>query len=103
MGWVEKYQSNRKRCQNDSTMHTESMYGRYISREQINGLCKTFNFYVKFPISRWSDIKRAEVDTKEGRRIFGDLKQEFIEKYWTNDNSSFEAAAAAVDPHSPIF
>jgi radical SAM superfamily enzyme YgiQ (UPF0313 family) len=74
-----------------------------FSREQINGLCKTFNLYVKFPISRWPDIKRAEAGTEEGRRIFGDLKQEFIEKYWTNDNSSFEAAAAAVDPHSPIF
>ena len=71
-------------------------------RSQINGLVKTFNFYVKFPESKWPEIERAESDTPDGQRLFDELRQEFIEKYWNKD-LSFEDAAAGVDPHSPIY
>ena len=49
--------------------------------EEIEALQKCFVFYVKFPKSRWNDIKRAEPNTPEGNRIYEDLKQEYFEKY----------------------
>ena len=71
-------------------------------REEVNKLCKTFNFYVKFPKSKWKDIKRAEENTLEGKRIYNDLKNEFVEKYW-DKNISFEQSASENDPHSRIY
>jgi anaerobic magnesium-protoporphyrin IX monomethyl ester cyclase len=50
-------------------------------QHEIEGLIKCFTLYVKFPKNRWSDIKRAEQNTPEGEKIFGELKQEYIEKY----------------------
>jgi radical SAM superfamily enzyme YgiQ (UPF0313 family) len=51
-------------------------------REKVQGLVKTFNLYVGFPESRWPDIKKAEEDTKEGRKVYDELKQEFVDKYF---------------------
>ena len=69
-------------------------------REQVDGIVKTFNFYVRFPESRWPEIQLAEKETPEGELIFNQLREEFIDKYWTQDRGSFEDAAS--DPHSPL-
>jgi len=50
--------------------------------EEIMGLRKCFILYTSFPKSRWKDIERAEPDTPEGNRIFKELKQEYMEKYF---------------------
>ena len=62
-------------------------------REKIRGLLRTFNLYVKFPKSRWPDIKRAEENTPEGNRIFNELKAEFVERFWSHEDEDFEASA----------
>ncbi len=65
-------------------------------QEQINSLLRTFNMYVNFPKSRWPDIKKAEKNTVEGNKIFYKLKEEFIEKFWDNESTSFEDANDAM-------
>ena len=64
-------------------------------KEKINGIIKTFNLYVNFPKSRWSDIKRAEADTPEGNRMFNELKEEFVDRFWKKESTSFEDANTA--------
>ena len=54
-------------------------------KEKVDGLCKTFNLYVSFPRSRWPEIAMAEKNTPEGLKIYGDLKEEFNEKYLYKD------------------
>jgi anaerobic magnesium-protoporphyrin IX monomethyl ester cyclase len=49
--------------------------------EEIQGLIKCFVLYVKFPKSRWPDIKKAESNTSEGEKIYNELKQEYIDRY----------------------
>jgi hypothetical protein len=56
--------------------------------EEIMGLRKCFILYVSFPKSRWKDIERAEPDTPEGNRIFIELKQEYMEKYFKGPKDS---------------
>jgi len=60
--------------------------------EEIMGLRKCFILYTSFPKSRWKDIERAEPDTAEGNRIFKELKQEYMEKYFKapRDNKNLE-------------
>lgn len=52
------------------------------SIEEIMGLRKCFVMYVAFPKNRWKDIRRAEAETPEGRRIYDELKQEYMDKYF---------------------
>ncbi len=52
-----------------------------ISREEISGLARTFSYYVKFPESRWNDIKIAEQITPEGKAMHKRLGEEFDNKY----------------------
>jgi anaerobic magnesium-protoporphyrin IX monomethyl ester cyclase len=56
--------------------------------EEIMGLRKCFILYVSFPKNRWKDIERAELDTPEGNRIFIELKQEYMEKYFKGPKDS---------------
>lgn len=65
-----------------------------FSREKVMGLIKTFNMYVNFPESRWPEIKKAEAETKEGIKIYNNLKQEYIDKFWDQDSTSFERASS---------
>ena len=58
----------------------------------IQGIIKTFNMYVKFPKSRWPEIKQAEADTPEADRIYDKLKAEYMERFW-NLSDNFEEAA----------
>ena len=71
-------------------------------RGEVNKICKTFNFYVKFPRSKWSTIRKAEENTEEGEKIYNDLKEEFIYKFWNKD-ISFEESARENDPHSSVY
>ncbi len=68
-----------------------------FSREEVNGLVKTFNMYVKFPENRWPEIERAEGNSKESQSIYNNLKNEFLDKFWNND-VSFENSAKEVIP-----
>lgn len=63
-------------------------------RQEVMGLVKTFNMYVNFPESRWPEIKKAEAETKEGIKIYHNLKEEYIDKYWEQDSTSFERASS---------
>jgi radical SAM superfamily enzyme YgiQ (UPF0313 family) len=67
------------KCLTDKPMLRMPQY----TPEEIEGLQKCFVLYVKFPKSRWNDIKRAEPDTPEGNRIYEELREEFVDKYFT--------------------
>jgi radical SAM superfamily enzyme YgiQ (UPF0313 family) len=52
------------------------------SSEEIEGLLKCFALYVKFPKNRWKEIRKAEKETPEGKRIFSELRQEYIDRFF---------------------
>ena len=52
-----------------------------FSKKQILGKSRTFILYMKFPESRFGEIKKAEAMTSEGDRIWLELKQEYLDKY----------------------
>jgi len=56
-----------------------------LSKEDIDGLVKTFTMYVGFPQKWWSHIERAEKPTPEGREIFNKLKNIYQEIYFSGD------------------
>lgn len=66
-------------------------------QDKVMGLVKTFNLYVRFPEIRWKDIRRAEGDTPEAEKIYNELKQEFMQRYWDESDQDFEAAALDKD------
>ena len=53
-----------------------------FTKEQIYGLQRTFVMYVKFPKTRWSELKKAEALTPEGDAIWESLRDEFLETYF---------------------
>ena len=57
--------------------------------------------YVNFPENRWPEIEKAEGESKESRLIYNNLKDEFIDKFWTND-VSFENSAKEILPEQSI-
>jgi len=71
-------------------------------RERVKAIVKTFNMYVKFPESRWPDIKKAEADTPEGNKIYEQLKEEFVARFWDAKSQNFEAAALEKTAKSPM-
>ncbi|MFQ5650636.1 MAG: B12-binding domain-containing radical SAM protein [bacterium] len=87
----------------DDIVHSIFVNGSLLEMPQfpqheINAVLKTFNMYVNFPKSRWPEIEKAEADTPEGNRVFSELKDEFVERFWNNGNgagASFEDAALA--------
>ncbi len=64
-----------------STAHHSMLTMPTISKEEISGILRTFSLYIKFPESRWDDIKIAENFTKEGDAMFKKLGDEFDQKY----------------------
>jgi anaerobic magnesium-protoporphyrin IX monomethyl ester cyclase len=66
------------KCLTDKPVFGQPEY----SVDEVMGLRKCFVLYVKFPQERWADIRRAEPDTPEGNRIFAELKQEYMERYF---------------------
>jgi hypothetical protein len=71
-------------------------------REKVIGLVNTFNMYVKFPEARWPEIRMAEEDTPEGRKIYYELKREFTERFFVADSDNFEAAAMEKTSNAPL-
>jgi len=70
------------RCLTDKPMLNQPQY----LAEEVEGLQKCFALYVKFPKSRWSDIKRAEKNDAEGERVFAELKKEYLDLYMSPGN-----------------
>jgi len=52
-----------------------------FSREEIEGLLRTFALYVRMPNEYYPKIRCAERSDDEGNRILGDLKDIFFQKY----------------------
>ena len=52
-----------------------------LSKKEIGGLVKTFPLYARLPRSYWKDLKVAESDTPEGRKIYDNLLNIFRDKY----------------------
>jgi len=53
-----------------------------INYEELKGLQRTFNLYVRFPKSEWPRIKIAEKFDEEGNQAFEELKKIYQEKYF---------------------
>lgn len=81
------------KCLTDRPVFAQAQY----PVNEIMGLRKCFILYVSFPKERWPDIRRAESDTPEGNRIFAELKQEYMERYFVapKDNPHAEMPRAA--------
>ena len=71
-------------------------------RSEVGKIVKTFNMYVKFPKSRWPEIKKAEEETTEGNRIYNELKNEFVDLFFDEEDEDFEAAAMEKTVKYPI-
>jgi len=52
-----------------------------ISKKEIGGLVKTFPLYARLPRSYWKDIKIAESDTPEAKKVYNNLLNMFREQY----------------------
>jgi anaerobic magnesium-protoporphyrin IX monomethyl ester cyclase len=59
-------------------------------RDEIYGLQRTFVMYVKFPKSRWPEIRQAESLTPEGDAIWGRLRDEFLATYFQDPEPRIE-------------
>ncbi|MDP3875261.1 MAG: radical SAM protein [bacterium] len=60
-----------------------------FSKEEIRKLRKTFALYVKFPKSRWPEIRRAEEDTPEGSVLLKELQTEYRMEFFGEPKISF--------------
>ena len=47
-------------------------------KQDISNLAKVFTMYIKFPKSRWTEIKKAETDNI----LYDRLHAEFIDTFW---------------------
>ena len=52
-----------------------------ITPQELDGLIKTFNLYVRFPKEEWPQIRKAEADTPEGNKIFDEYQGIFNARY----------------------
>jgi len=58
-------------------------------KDEIRKLRKTFALYVKFPKSRWPDIRRAEEETPEGGALLKELQAEYRATFFGEPKISF--------------
>lgn len=58
-------------------------------KDEIRKLRKTFALYVKFPKSRWPDIRRAEEETPEGNVLLRGLQAEYRAEFFGEPKISF--------------
>ena len=54
-----------------------------ISKKEIGGLVKTFPLYTRLPRSYWKDIKIAELDTPDGKKVYDNLLGIFRDQYYS--------------------
>lgn len=81
------------KCLTDKPVFEMEQY----SVDEIMGLRRCFILYIHFPKNRWADIRRAEYDTPEGNRIFDELKQEYLDRYFHAPKNNPKAEM----PHVP--
>lgn len=62
--------------------HMSTLNMPMFTKEQIYGLQRTFVMYVKFPKSRWPELKKAEALTPEGDAIWESMRDEFLDTYF---------------------
>jgi radical SAM superfamily enzyme YgiQ (UPF0313 family) len=65
-----------------------------FTRTQIEGLRRCFVMYVKFPESRWSEIKKAESLTPEGDANWERLREEFVKTFFVPAEDDLEIEKA---------
>ncbi len=68
-------------------------------RSRVEGLRRTFVMYVKFPESRWPEIKQAEAMTPEGDAVWLRLRDEFASSFFKpaeGDHGTGKPMAVAV-------
>jgi len=51
-------------------------------KERIHGIRRTFSMYIRFPKSKWDEIRIAENDTVEGNKMWESLREDLLEKYY---------------------
>ena len=73
-----------------NTAHHSMLTMPSISKEEISGILRTYSLYIKFPESRWDEIKIAEKSDKEGDAMFKKLGDEFDQKYRFSSQSSID-------------
>ena len=76
-----------------NTAHKSMLTMPTISKEEIAGLARVYSLYVKFPESRWDEIKIAEKSNGEGEAMFAKLGAEFDQKYRPSNQSSVDLHA----------
>ena len=81
----EKNKANKEPLNKDtlaSIYETDSLLDMpSISKKEIGGLVKTFPLYARLPRSCWKDIKIAESDPPEAKKVYNNLLNMFREKY----------------------
>lgn len=68
-----------------------------FSKEQILGMMRTFVMYVKFPESRFPEIRKAEAFTPQGDKIWNKLREEYIEEFYETDEVTMGIEEAAMN------
>lgn len=68
-----------------SDLHKSTLDMPQLPAEEINGLLRTFPLYVHFDKSIWPDIKRAELNDKEGNEIFKKLSAQYQKEAFSVD------------------
>jgi len=53
-----------------------------LSKEEIEGLLRTFPLYIKMPEDRFPEIQAAEKNTPEGNAMYARLAEEYRNTYW---------------------
>lgn len=61
------------------------------TKEQIKGAVRTFTLYMRYPESEYARIQIAERLDDEGNKVFAELQQEFIERYFNDEVVSVHA------------
>lgn len=67
------------------------------SKQEIEGLRRSFVLYVKLPKKRWPEIKQAEQLTPEGNRIWEELRDEVMANYMQWGDRAQEDDAGLID------
>lgn len=70
------------------TRESSLLHMPQLSREEIDGLMRTFIMYVKFPKTWWPYIEKAEKFTEEGNKMFKKLSQIHQDIYLSGDQFS---------------
>ena len=77
-------------CPTNSDDSILTMPPPFLSKEQIRALRRVFAMYVRFPKERWPEIKQAEALTPEGDRIWEELRDEFIQTFFSHPDGDIE-------------